>query len=123
MLIRVPHVKGDRSFGIEALDVFRPNVGFDRKGETVDPRGQRGTRRQELPRAAVLVRQGATDLLPAALALSFQEHGYAARRPAARDVQDVRGDAAHDDKRFSSRRLVRRRIYPAAMRSTVTGRL
>src|SRR5215216_4071356 len=121
-IVRVPYVEDDRGLGIEAFDLLIPEIGFDVKGEAIDPRGQHGALGQDLLDSSVPVRQGPADLPPAAFFTDFQHDGHAARRTPPRDVQNVSGDAAHDSS-FSSRRWVIFRCSSAAMRSSASGSL
>ena len=115
VLGRVAHREDDRRLGIEAVDPVRLEIGARIERQAIGPLDQGRARRQELADAAVRVGRGAADLAPALSGPHLEHDGDAGGRPAARGVEDVGGDAAHD-RSFSSRRLVIFRCSSAATR-------
>ena len=96
MLGRIANCEHDRNFPIETFNILRRKIGFRIKHQAVNAAVQRKTECQQILCATVCVGCALADLLPTAVSsFEFKPNRDSAGWPAARCVENVRGDFAH----------------------------
>jgi hypothetical protein len=120
MLGRIANREDHRDFSIESFDILTLEISFRIKHQPIDAAVQRKAGREQALNPSIYVGDAFANLLPAPVGhLKFEPGRHAVGGLAARRVQYVCGDGAHDVRSFSNLNLVIFRCSSAAIRSSV----
>ena len=103
MLRRIFHVECDRDLLIETVDLAAAEISLDIEYESVNSCRQLLALGYQFARPAVIVRFLSSDSFPTAVVrLAIKPYQDAGRRAAYRNIKNVCGYSAHNDKSFLS---------------------